>query len=243
MPSTPRKSLPIPTSVLQSPKTPVKKTCRAANKDLVCLVCGISLIGERCTFNVRSHEGLLQKIEKIVEEKIDTDMKSIRTCRPCCRKMELLDKKNVVLQAQLREVRTKFAVVNRGSDIIESVKRLSKGSPSSSKRKKSRTRLSSALEEAGDINECCSPLPLDDAMDCLPCEPRCPTVLAEPPSLSRCPENQPSELQNDTLIDVEKSAVGASSTRPSKPDEVPVQVSSFVFTFSFLFYKRYNINT
>ena len=41
------------TGILGSPKMPVKKVTsksRAASKDLACLLCGMSLVGERCTF-------------------------------------------------------------------------------------------------------------------------------------------------------------------------------------------------
>lgn len=43
-----------------SPNTPVKKVMsktRCARKYLVSLLCEMSLVGERCTFNVENHPG------------------------------------------------------------------------------------------------------------------------------------------------------------------------------------------
>ena len=57
--------------ILGSQKTPVKKVTsktRAASKDLVCLLCGMSFVGERCTFNVENH-GLLDKMQSILRNK------------------------------------------------------------------------------------------------------------------------------------------------------------------------------
>ena len=67
--------------IFGSPKTPVKKVTsktRAARKDLVCLLCGMSLVGERCTFNVENHPGLRVKLQSILEDSVDFTVQSSR---------------------------------------------------------------------------------------------------------------------------------------------------------------------
>ena len=56
---------------------------RSKVKDTICLVCAISLIGERCTFNIEQHSGLRQKLESVLEHDIDFKASSSRICRPC----------------------------------------------------------------------------------------------------------------------------------------------------------------
>ena len=76
--------------ILGSPKTPVKKVTsktHAARKDLVFLLCGKSLVGERCTFNVENHS-LPEKLQSILSEKIDLTVQSCRPCRSCGRQKE-----------------------------------------------------------------------------------------------------------------------------------------------------------
>ena len=56
---------------------------RSKATDTICLVCAISLIGERCTFNIEQHSGLRQKLESVLEHDIDFKASSSRICRPC----------------------------------------------------------------------------------------------------------------------------------------------------------------
>lgn len=76
-----------------SPNTPLKKVMsktRCARKYLLSLLCEMSLVGERCTFNVENHPGPRAKLQSIIEESIDVTVQSSRLCRPCGRKMQSL---------------------------------------------------------------------------------------------------------------------------------------------------------
>ena len=87
-----------PCSVYSSPKTPIKKSfykIRFKAKDTICLVCAISLIGERCTFNIEQHNGLRQKLESVLEHDINFKASSSRIRRPCGRKVEALEKNSM----------------------------------------------------------------------------------------------------------------------------------------------------
>ena len=53
----------------------------------------MSLVGERCTFNVENHAGLRAKLESILEDSIDVTVQSSRVCRPCGRQTESLEKR------------------------------------------------------------------------------------------------------------------------------------------------------
>lgn len=124
--------------VFSSPKTPVKKSIsktRAKTKDTICLICGICLIGERCTYNVEQHSGLRQKLESILEETIDCNANSCRVCRPCGRRVEALDKKFNVVMEQVRELRGKYSSACLRN---VTVKRLLKASPTPKAYKKPR---------------------------------------------------------------------------------------------------------
>ena len=94
-----------------SPKTVKKVTSKthAARKDLACLTCGMSLVGERCTFNVENHAGLRAKLESILEDSIHTTVQSSRVCRPCGRQTESLEKRYNVVMQQIREFRVKYS--------------------------------------------------------------------------------------------------------------------------------------
>ena len=118
--------------ILGSPKTPVKKVTsktHAARKDLVFLLCGKSLVGERCTFNVENHS-LPEKLQSNLSEKIDLTVQSCRPCRTCGRQKE---KKFSVIKQQIGEFRSKYSLSCRKTI---SVKRLTKSSPSPKARKK-----------------------------------------------------------------------------------------------------------
>ena len=98
--------------ILGSPKTPVKKVTsktRAASKDLLCLLCGMSLVGERCTFNVENH-GLRDTLQRILVEKLDLTVQSCRVCRPCGRQTESLDKRFSVIRQQIGEFRSEYSL-------------------------------------------------------------------------------------------------------------------------------------
>ena len=114
--------------ILGSQKMPVKKLTsktRAASKDLVCLLCGTSLVGEQCTFNVENH-GLLDKLQRILEEKMDLAIQSCCVCRLRDCQTESLDKRFSVVRQQIGEFRSKYSLSCRKTI---SVKRMTKSSP------------------------------------------------------------------------------------------------------------------
>lgn len=170
--STPGNSVEDLPGVFRSPKTPIKKSiskCRAKTKDTVCLICGICLIGERCTYNVEQHSGLRTKLESILEETIDCKVNSCRVCRPCGRRVEALDKKFQVVMEQVRELRVKYSSVC-GRNVVITVKRMSKGSPSRSPKAykkpcQGRLLASTSKEDDEDLTGCFKPLPDDVAME------------------------------------------------------------------------------
>ena len=140
--------------ILRSPKTPVKRAGSAVGKDTICLLCGTSLIGERCTFNVLQHMGLLQKMERLLDDQLNTNVQSSRVCRPCGRKVESLAKKKEVLTEQLKDLRAKYQTARHKTS---RVKRLSKTSPAPRARKKLRSPLTLQSLETG-----CEDIPGDD---------------------------------------------------------------------------------
>ena len=93
---------------------------RSKAKDTICLVCAISLIGERCTFNIEQHSGLRQKLESVLEHDIDFKASSSRICRPCGPW-----KKFHVVMEQVQELRGKFMSACR-KNFTHTVKRMSK---------------------------------------------------------------------------------------------------------------------
>ena len=195
-----------------SPKTPEKKVTsktRAARKDLVCSLCGMSLVGERCTFNVEIHPGLRVKLESILEESIDITVQSSHVCRPCGRQMESLEKRYNVVMQQIREFCEKYSSSCRK---MVSVKRLSKSSPSLKAHKKTRSgRLSLFLsnynEEEEDLSNFFQPLP--DTMECSNSSQ--PMEVVEPLQLKLLE-------QSSTKVDAMKSS----------SDKVPVQVRKYL---------------
>ena len=140
--------------ILRSPKTPVKRAGSAVGKDTICLLCGTSLIGERCTFNVLQHVGLLQKMGRLLDDQLNTNVQSSRVCRPCGRKVESLAKKKEVLTEQLKDLRAKYQTARHKTS---RVKRLSKASPAPRARKKLRSPLTLQSSETG-----CEDIPGDD---------------------------------------------------------------------------------
>ena len=168
MASTPSNSIEDLRGVYSSPKTPIKKSfskLRSKAKDTICLVCGISLIGERCTFNIEHNSGLRTKLEFVLENAIDFKATSNRICRPCGRKVEALEKKFNVVMQQVRELRGKFmSACGRTS---HTVKRMSKASPSPKAHKKSRQLVGTSKDHNDeDLGESFQPLPGDERMDC-----------------------------------------------------------------------------
>ena len=138
---------------------------RSKAKDTICLVCGISLIGERCTFNIEHNSGLRAKLESVLENAIDFKATSNRICRPCGRKVEALEKKFNVVMQQVRELRGKFmSACGRTS---HTVKRMSKASPSPKAHKKSRQLVATSKDHNDeDLGESFQALPSDERMDC-----------------------------------------------------------------------------
>jgi hypothetical protein len=60
--------------------TPIKKgkRHRTADKDYACLCCGTILVGIRCTYNLTTCDGVLEKLEKLLECQINIDENSCR---------------------------------------------------------------------------------------------------------------------------------------------------------------------
>ena len=167
MASTPSNSTEDLRGVYSSPKTPIKKSfskLRSKAKDTICLVCGISLIGERCTFNIEHNSGLRTKLESVLENAIDFKATSNRICRPCGRKVEAIEKKFNVVMQQVRELRGKFMSAC-GRTSHGTVKRMSKASPSPKAHKKSRQLVATSKHNDEDLGESFQPLPGDERMD------------------------------------------------------------------------------
>ena len=93
MASTPCSSIENLRSVYSSPKTPIKKSFYKIRSKAKDTICAISLIGERCTFNIEQHSGLRQKLESVLEHDINFKASSSRICWPCGHKVETLEKK------------------------------------------------------------------------------------------------------------------------------------------------------
>ena len=139
--------------ILRSPKTPVKRAGSAVWKDTICLLCGTSLMGEWCTFNVLQHVGLLQKWKDSSTINL-TPMFNQAVCRPCDRKVESIAKKKEVLTEQLKDLRAKYQTARHKTS---HVKRLSKASPAPRARKKLRSPLTLQSSETD-----CEDIPGDD---------------------------------------------------------------------------------
>ena len=184
MASTPCSSIENSRSVYSSPKTPIKKSfskIRSKAKDTICLVFAISLIGERCMFNIEQHSGLRQKLESVLEHDIDFKASSSRICRPCGRKVKALEKKLHVVMEQVQELRGKFMSACR-KNFTHTVKRMSKASPSPKAYKKSRQGglfVSTSKDNCEeDLAESFQLLPDDDSMECCESSQLTSTVLS-----------------------------------------------------------------
>jgi hypothetical protein len=87
----------------QTPINLGKRLSRLKEKELNCLCCGISLYGAGSAFNTRTHNGLVEKISKLLQLNVDFNRKSIRVCKTCFRRVDSLDKRAYVLAADLEE--------------------------------------------------------------------------------------------------------------------------------------------
>ena len=167
MDSTPCSSIENLGCVHSLPKTPIKKSFYKIRSKAKDTICAISLIGERCTFNIEQHSGLRQKLESVLEHDIDFKASSSRICRPCGRKVEALGKKFHVVMEQVQELRGKFMTACR-KNFTHTVKRMSKASPSPKACKKSRQGglfVSTSKDNCEeDLAESFQLLPDDDSM-------------------------------------------------------------------------------
>jgi len=93
-----------------SPKTPTKRVNRRVKttKDYPCLLCGVNLLGLKCTFNLRSNTHLLHITETLLENNINLDVQSERMCKPCANRVESLYKRNRVVLAQIEDIKSKY---------------------------------------------------------------------------------------------------------------------------------------
>ena len=129
-------------------RTPIKlgkRLSRLKEKELNCLCCGISLYGAGSAFNTKTHNGLAEKISKLLQLNVDFNRKSIRVCKTCFRRVDSLDKRAYVLAADLEEFKCKYNTTEQLDIDKENVgylhqettyvKRMSKETKSPSKRK------------------------------------------------------------------------------------------------------------
>ena len=204
--------------IFGSPKTPVKKVTsktRAVRKDLVCLLCGMALVGERCTFNVENPHDLRVKLQSILDESVDFTVQSSRVCRTCGRQTESLGKRYSVVMQQMREFRAKYSSSCRK---MVSVKRLTKSSPSPKAHKKIRSsRLSLLSSSCNDEDEdlATSFQPLPDTVECTN-------------------SSQPMEIMEPQLKPPEQLSAKEAPTKTSA-DKVPVQVRKYRYFDRILF--------
>ena len=203
--------------IFSSPKTPVKKVTsktRAARKDLVCLLCGMSLVGERCTFIVENHPGLRVKLQSILEDSVDFTVQSSRVCRTCGRQTESLEKRYTVVMQQIREFRAKYSSSRRK---MISVKRLTKSSPSPKAHKKIRSgRLSLLSSNCNDEDEDLTTLfqPLPDIVEC----------------------TKPMEIMEPLQLKLPEQLSAKEGPMKSSSDKVPVQVRKYQYFERILFH-------
>ena len=165
MASTPCSSIENLRCVYSSPKTPVKKSFYKIRSKAKDTICAISLIGERCTFNIEQHSGLRQKLESVLEHDIDFKASSSRICRPYGH--VVMDLAGHVVMEQVQELRGKFMSACR-KNFAHTVKRMSKASPSPKAYKKSRQGglfVSTSKDNCEeDLAESFQLLPDDDSM-------------------------------------------------------------------------------
>ena len=146
--------------------TPIKigRRHRTVDKDSACLCCGTILVGIRCTYNLKTCEGVQEKLEKLLECHINIDQNSCRLCKSCFRRIDSLTKRYSVLEADLKELRTKYSTLNSRTpddslklkctspkarsnvQVVEVIKRCAKSSPHRP-RKKARGPLFESLTQ------------------------------------------------------------------------------------------------
>ena len=98
--------------------------------------------------------GTSSKMERLLDDQLDTSVQSSTVCRPCDRKVESIAKKKEVLTEQLKNLRAKYQTARHKTS---RVKRLSKASPAPRARKKLRSPLTLQSLETG-----CEDIPGDD---------------------------------------------------------------------------------
>ena len=108
--------------------------------------------------------GTSSKMERLLDDQLNTNVQSSSVCRPCDRKVESIAKKKEVLTEQLKDLRAKYQTARNKTS---RVKRLSKASPVPRARKKLRSPLTLQSSETGcednsDLENCFSVLPGDD---------------------------------------------------------------------------------
>ena len=83
----------------------IERCHRTVDKDSACLCCGTILVGIRCTYNLKTCEGVLEKLEKLLECRINIDQNSCRLCKSCFRRIDSLTKARFPLGEFVRATR------------------------------------------------------------------------------------------------------------------------------------------
>ena len=90
--------------------------------------------------------GTSSKMERLLDNQLNTNVQSSSVCRPCDRKVESIAKKKEVLTEQLKDLRAKYQTARHKTS---HVKRLSKAGPAPRARKKLRSPLTLQSSETG----------------------------------------------------------------------------------------------
>ena len=88
-----------------------RKAHRTVDKDSACLCCGTILVGIRCTYNLKTCEGVLEKLEKLLECRINIDQIRVICASPVFAE-STLTKRYSVFEADLKDLRTKYSTFN-----------------------------------------------------------------------------------------------------------------------------------
>ena len=178
--------------------TPVKteRRHRTVDKDSVCLCCGTILVGIRCTYNLKTCEGVLEKLEELLECHINLDQNSCRLCKSCFRRIDSLTKRYLVLEADLKELRTKYNLSALNSrtpkdlqpkctspnarsnvHVTEVIKRCAKSSPHRPRKKARGPLFESVTENHSNLDF--TPLYVDQNVNDRACDQQAPTENEE----------------------------------------------------------------
>ena len=130
------------------------------------------------------NHSLREKLQSILEDKIELTVQSGRLCRSCGRQTESLEKRFSVIKEQIGEFRSKYSLSCRKT---MRVKRLTKSSPSPTHKKIRSGRLSLTSVCKGDDEDFTDSLrPLPDTVDTAELNTSQPMEVVEPVAESHC---------------------------------------------------------